>query len=123
MTILTRISEYSLIYRANIRRWHVIVLIVVLFLLATTPHIRRPFSTFGTPIGSVHSTPIDWQDVRTYNQEQCKLLFPRLFRQADSAREWYRENGGISRDAVDAAEKDGNARVIIHDNKVSHEAE
>jgi hypothetical protein len=122
MTILTRISEYSSINRANIRRWHVIVLIVVLFLLATTPHIRRPFSTFGTPIRSVHTTPIDWQDVRTYNQEQCKLLFPRLFRQADLAREWYRENGGISRDAVDAAEKDGNARVIIHDNKVSHEA-
>jgi hypothetical protein len=118
MTILTRISEYSSVYRANNRRWHLVVLVMFIVFLASTVHISRPSLIFGTRIGSVHTTPIDWQDVRNYNQDQCKLLFPRLFHHADLTAEWYRKNGGISRDAVDAAEKDGNARVIIHDNKV-----
>lgn len=123
MTILTRISEYSSIYRANIRRWQLVALVIFILLLVTTAHISRPLSTFGARIGIVHITPIDWQDVRTYNQDQCKLLFPRLFHQADLSEEWYRKNGGISRDAVDAAERDGNARVTIYNNKVGRNAE
>lgn len=45
--------------------------------------------------------------------------YPPLYREAERAREYFRERGGIEKDMVDEAEKqDAAARLIILDNKV-----
>jgi hypothetical protein len=55
------------------------------------------------------------------SQDQCILHFPKLYTEADRAREWYQHRGGISKEAVEEAYDDGgnaNARLLILDNKV-----
>lgn len=52
-------------------------------------------------------------------EEQCTTAFPLLYQEADRAQEYYREKGGIRKRDVDAAEEEGNARVVISNNTVS----
>jgi hypothetical protein len=53
-------------------------------------------------------------------EEQCIVAFPELYQEADRAQEYFTRKGGISKKDVDAAENDGNARVVILNNTVSN---
>lgn len=52
-------------------------------------------------------------------EQQCIVAFPELYNEADRAQGYFTGNGGISKKDVDAAEEDGNARVVILNNTVS----
>lgn len=52
-------------------------------------------------------------------EEQCGIAFPELYKEADRAQAYFSTKGGISKQDVDAAEEEGNARVVILNNTVS----
>ncbi|WVQ79560.1 hypothetical protein IAT38_001659 [Cryptococcus sp. DSM 104549] len=49
-------------------------------------------------------------------EEQCLAQYPDLYLEADRARAWYKK--GITKDMVDAAEEEGNARLVILNNQL-----
>jgi hypothetical protein len=51
-------------------------------------------------------------------EEQCTTAFPLLYHEADRAQEYFGKKGGIRKRDVDAAEEEGNARVVILNNTV-----
>ena len=56
---------------------------------------------------------------RQLSSSQCIERYPDLYFEADRARAWYASRGGITEEAVDAAEQQGgNARLTILDNHV-----
>ena len=52
------------------------------------------------------------------SQEQCRAVYPSLYHEADRARRWTMEHGGLKLNDLEQAEKAGAARVVIYDNKV-----
>jgi hypothetical protein len=52
-------------------------------------------------------------------EEQCDIAFPDLYKEANRAQQYYSKKGGISKQDVDEAEEEGNARVVILNNTVS----
>jgi hypothetical protein len=71
-----------------------------------------PPSNLG--LGSLLSTN------RQLTRSQCAAVYPLLYKEADRAREWHAGRGGVTLEDVEAAEKDGNARVAIIDQKVTY---
>jgi hypothetical protein len=51
-------------------------------------------------------------------EEQCTTAFPLLYQEAARAQEYFGKKGGIRKRDVDAAEEEGNARVVILNNTV-----
>jgi hypothetical protein len=67
------------------------------------------------PLGELDS----WADNLHLTQSQCRVLFPRLYQEADRAAEWTLSRGGVTLKDLDAAEEKGSARLLIWRNKVS----
>ncbi|WWC90330.1 uncharacterized protein L201_005263 [Kwoniella dendrophila CBS 6074] len=56
---------------------------------------------------------------RQLSTDQCIERYPKLYHEADRARQWYHAKGGISKEMIDASEQDGgNARLVILNNKL-----
>ncbi|GAA99656.1 uncharacterized protein L969DRAFT_86933 [Mixia osmundae IAM 14324] len=55
---------------------------------------------------------------RHMNQSTCHGEFPDLYREAERAAQYWRHRGGITRAALDAADAQAHARVLIKDNQV-----
>ncbi|ODN77289.1 hypothetical protein L198_08024 [Cryptococcus wingfieldii CBS 7118] len=55
---------------------------------------------------------------RHLTQQQCRDTYPDLYLEADRAHDWYKAKGGITRSMVDQAEKEANARLVIHQNQL-----
>lgn len=103
-----------------------IVLLGAIHLLLSS--IGRPYITQEqqTPVNTAHGLA-DFGDLHNVpptrylhmTEEQCIVAFPELYKEADRAQEYFTGKGGISKKDVDAAEEDGNARVVILNNTVS----
>ncbi|CAD6583247.1 MAG: hypothetical protein TREMPRED_003509 [Tremellales sp. Tagirdzhanova-0007] len=94
-------------------------------LLIAQFHPRIPFdlrsipSPFSIPSHVSTHTPTEAED-RHLSSQECITRYPELYYEADRARDWHHRREGISKQAVDAAERDGgNARLVILDNKAS----
>lgn len=72
------------------------------------------FNTFHTYTGLTQPEA----ENRHFSSAQCLARFPELYLEADRARDWYAAKGGVSKEAVDDAEREGDARLVILDNKV-----
>lgn len=110
LTLLTLILTSLLLYRSDI------------------PSDSFSPSTWLPHSSSSSLSPLSAQarNVTTENRhltfEQCGEQFPLLYREADRAREWYAQKGGISLEDVDKSEEHGNARVAVIKNKVGIDA-
>jgi hypothetical protein len=103
-----------------------IALFGVLHLLLTDT--RQPYGSWehalatdtahgSAPLGDVQGRPPTRNLHMT--EEQCDIAFPDLYKEASRAQQYYSRKGGISKQDVDEAEGDGNARVVILNNTVS----
>ncbi|KAM0755468.1 hypothetical protein T439DRAFT_282816 [Meredithblackwellia eburnea MCA 4105] len=54
---------------------------------------------------------------RSLTQEQCDIVFPDLYKEADRSRDYWRKRGGVTLDLLTKAEEKGQARVMIHNNR------
>jgi len=111
------------------RRHAVVSLAGLLVLIAVITFLKGiPAATSRYPLG--------WQDQDSsptaeleslgdnlhLTQDQCEVLFPRLYHEADRAVEWTKRRGGITLDDLDKAESKGSARLLIWRNRVGVES-
>ena len=66
-----------------------------------------------------HISSVSEPENRHLSAAQCLDRYPELYLEADRARDWYSRKGGITKAQVDEAEQEGQARLVILDNKVS----
>lgn len=96
------------------------------FLLSDTrrPYVNwdrgLPWSSTGGLVAFDHLPNIRPTRDLHMTEEQCGIAFPDLYKEADRAQQYYSRKGGISKQDVDDAEEDGNARVVILNNTVSN---
>lgn len=100
--------------------------VFVLFaLLATIAHLHPDVDLGFLPSGRLFMDPIVVHPVfqpenRQLDFQQCQEAYPRLYYEADRAREWYAGQGGITERQVEAAvENGGHARLAIINNQAS----
>jgi len=76
----------------------------------TFPNLSHPSTFIKHPSDTIN---------RHLSASECMTRFPELYLEADRAKKWYRAKGGIRKEDVDDAERDdGQARLVILDNKV-----
>jgi hypothetical protein len=72
-------------------------------------------STLGEPpLEGIHEIG----DNLHLTHDQCQVIFPKLYHEADRAAKWTKARGGITLADLDKADEKGSARIMIWKNKV-----
>jgi hypothetical protein len=107
------------------RRHAIVTAAGCLVLIAVITFLKGiPVSTSRYPIGWQDRDPSPLAQLDSFvdnlhlTQDQCQVLFPRLYHEADRAAGWTRARGGVTLDHLDKAEEEGSARLLIWRNKV-----
>jgi hypothetical protein len=106
------------------RRRLLYIYVGIFIIVALTIAHNHPGTAFSLPLlpqsytSTLHVPHPGAAEDRHLTNEQCLARYPDLYLEADRAKQWYERKGGISKEAVDAAEGEGNARLVILNNKV-----
>lgn len=128
---LVSMSALQNLWAGGLTRRHVIVSLAGIFtLIAVATYLTGiPLSTSRYPVGWQDRDPSPLAELETLGdalhltQDQCGVLFPRLYHEADRAAEWTKRRGGITLQDLDRAEDKGAARLLIWRNRVGTRAQ